>query len=235
MGRMGAERNPVDPPEEVPDARHPACHRRVPPAGRPGRRPRSHHRPRLGRRPRRLGRPDRPPLRPGRTAAARPGLPAGAAQPARAQERLAVGRGRRRGHALRRPAPAGAGGLGRRGGPRRIACRCGRAARRSRRGAGGRRNRLPQERDPVGRGAAPVLGDGGADRKLPMGGVPGLCHARRPCLPRPRAVPAPGVGRGRGAAGGGGGARARRTSGPSPNRSKRCWNGRWTPACRRGG
>ena len=97
-----------------------------------------------------------------------------------AQERLAVGRDGRRRHPLRHPAPAGARRLV--GGPG-----AGRAVRLRGRVPGGcrgdgrhRRDGLPQEGHPFGRGGAAVLRHAGQGGQLPGGGLPGLRRGPRP-------------------------------------------------------
>ncbi len=71
-------------------------------------------------------------------------------------------------------------------------CCC--ATGRCRRGAGAGRDRLYQERDEIGRGAAAVFGHGGAHRELPDRGVSRLRQPARPRADRPRPVSARGLG-----------------------------------------
>ena len=75
------------------------------------------------------------------------------------------------------------------------------------RGAGGRRDRVPEERRPLGRGAAAVLRDRGPDREQPGRGVPGLRVAARPGVDRRPVVSARLVVRGPDRCAGGRGAR----------------------------
>ena len=154
----------------------------------------------------RPARPHRPPVPPGGGAGAGPALPGGAAGPGRAQERLAAGRGDGGAPPAGRAAPAGRGALGRGRGARRPAGLRRRAPGRPGGGAGRGRDRLPQEGDEVGRGAAPVQRDGRAAGELPGRRLPGLRRPAGAGLPRPRPVPAQELGRGRAPAGGGGGA-----------------------------
>src|SRR5215216_5009386 len=82
------------------------------------------------------------------------------------------------------PACAGAGSA-------RLCCG---AVGRCRRGAGSGRDRLCQERDEIGRGAAAVLGHGGAHRELPDRGVSRLCQPAWSRPDRLRPVSARGLG-----------------------------------------
>ena len=83
----------------------------------------------------------------------------------------------------------------------------------------------------VGRAAA-VHRHGGPRRELPDRRLPRLRQPPRPRADRPRALPARGLG-GRPGRRAGAGVPARRSpSPPSPSSARRCWSGRWTPACR---
>ncbi|CAA9590940.1 MAG: Mobile element protein, partial [uncultured Thermomicrobiales bacterium] len=143
-------------------------------------------------------------VQPGGAPSAGAGLPAWATRRGRAEERVAAGRARRGGHALRDAAARGGRGLGRRGGARRSARLRGRAAGRRRRGAHRRRDRLPEEGRHLGRRGAPVQRHGRAAREPAGRGLPGLRRPEGVCLPRPGALPTGGVGGRRGAPPGGG-------------------------------
>ena len=70
------------------------------------------------------------------------------------------------------------------------------SVRRPGRGAGGRRDRGPEEGCALGRGAAAVHRHRRADRERPGRGVPGLRRPPRARADRPRLVPAASLGRG---------------------------------------
>ena len=89
-----------------------------------------------------------------------------------------------------------------------------------------------EEGRPVGRGAAAVLGHGGADRELPDRRVPGLRLGAWAGADRPGVVPAGVVDRATGTGAGRRRSRTRWSSRPSRSRPGRCWNGRSRPGCR---
>src|SRR5215217_827326 len=123
--------------------------------------------------------PGRPPVCQGGATTARPRAGSWAAGGPAPQELLDDRRARRPDHPRWPAAPAGWGGLGPGRRPRRCPRLSGGAPRRGGRGAGGRRDRRPQERQPHRGGATPVHRHRRQDRQRPGRRLPGLRHPGR--------------------------------------------------------